>query len=327
MPNWDHVLREVQKERDDPGGESAHDKVRRKYLLALHKHLDRNVIAYYSGFLSKPKLEGLEINDEDKNGFMLCIHKLDRKKGLDLILHTPGGDVAAAESLVHYLKEMFGNDIRAFIPQISMSAGTMIACACREIYMGKHSNLGPVDPQFSGIPAYGVIEELKRAYEEITADHNKVFVWTPILSRYPPSFVQQCHWALERTEEFVKLALQANMFSGLSGAEKTAIAQQIFDRLTDLAKNKGHDKHFHYEECMDMGLNIKLLEERPALQDLVLTVHHCYMHTTANTGAIKIIENHIGRAFVKVVQIQFVQQGPPLMPGQPGSLSLGGPTN
>ena len=78
---------------------------------------------------------------------MLCIHKLDRSKGLDLILHTPGGSGAATESLVNYLHQMFGNDIRAFVPQLAMSAGTILACSCKEIYMGKHSNLGLVDPQ------------------------------------------------------------------------------------------------------------------------------------------------------------------------------------
>ena len=43
--------------------------------------------------------------------------------------------------------EFFGEDIRAIIPQTSMSGGTMIACSCKEILMGKHSSLGPVDPQ------------------------------------------------------------------------------------------------------------------------------------------------------------------------------------
>jgi ClpP class serine protease len=75
---------------------------------------------------------------------------MDRSKGLDLILHTPGGDMAATESLVDYLRQMFGKDIRAIVPQIAMSGGTMIALAWKEILMGKHSNLGPIDPQFSG---------------------------------------------------------------------------------------------------------------------------------------------------------------------------------
>jgi ClpP class serine protease len=89
-----------------------------------------------------------EVNDADKNGLMTVVHQLDRSKGLDLLLHTPGGETAATESFVDYLRSIFGKDIRAFIPQLALSAGTMIACACKEIYMGKQSSLGPVDPQF-----------------------------------------------------------------------------------------------------------------------------------------------------------------------------------
>jgi ClpP class serine protease len=165
MPNWDHVLREILKEPNDEK-ESGADKVRQKYLMELHRHTGRNIICYYSGFLSKPRIEGIELNDDDKNGFMLCVHKLERTKGLDLFIHTPGGSGAATASLIDYLKRMFGNDIRAFVPQIAMSAGTILACACREIVMGKHSNLGPVDPQINGFPAHAVIEEIKTAYEE-----------------------------------------------------------------------------------------------------------------------------------------------------------------
>ena len=42
---------------------------------------------------------------------------------------------------------MFGTDIRAIVPQLALSAGTMVALACKEIIMGKHSSLGPIDPQ------------------------------------------------------------------------------------------------------------------------------------------------------------------------------------
>ena len=82
---------------------------------------------------------------------MNAVYGLDRSKGLDLILHTPGGDLAATESIVTYLKKMFNNDIRAIIPQISMSAGTMIAMSCKEIIMGEQSSLGPIDPQMGGV--------------------------------------------------------------------------------------------------------------------------------------------------------------------------------
>ena len=318
MPDWKEVLRAIAVEQVGQT-ESAFDVVRRRYLKDLVGHTDRNVIAYYSGFLSKPRIDGTEITDDDKNGFMLCIHELDRSKGLDLILHTPGGSVAATESLVVYLREMFGDDIRAIVPQIAMSAGTMIACSCKEIVMAKHSSLGPVDPHFNGIPAIGVLEEIKKAYEEIKADPSYAHVWSPILSKLPPSFVQQCQWAVERSKAFVTEALEANMFRKVRKPKRTQMAEHVRDRLTDLTTNKGHDRHFHIAECRAMGLKIVALEDDDTLQDLVLTIHHCYMHTLTNTQAIKIIENQLGKAVVR--QQQFAMMQSPI----PVSFAPGGP--
>ena len=316
MPDWNAVLKEIAVEQVGRT-ESAFDFVRRRYLKSLVDHTGRNVIAYYSGFLSKPRLEGTEITDDDKNGFMLCIHELDRSKGLDLILHTPGGSIAATESLVVYLREMFGDDIRAVVPQIAMSAGTMIACACKQIVMGKHSSLGPVDPHLGGIPAVGVLEEIKKAYGQIKDDPVYAEVWRPILSRLTPSFVQQCEWAVERSKSFVKEALEANMFKAVPVARRTQKAEVVRDRLTDLTQNKGHDRHFHFQDCRAMGLRVMALETDPLLQDLVLTIHHSYMHTLGNTAAMKVIENQLGKAVVKNQQLNLVPQL---------SLASGGPS-
>ncbi len=143
MPTWNEVLRDIHRRQND--GLRALDLIRREYLAKLHGHTGRNVIAYYSGFLSKPTALQAEINGEDINGFMTTVHNLHRSKGLDLILHTPGGSMSATLSIVHYLHQMFKTNIRAIIPQVAMSAGTMIACSCKEIWMAKHSQLGPTD--------------------------------------------------------------------------------------------------------------------------------------------------------------------------------------
>ena len=297
MPNWNKVVEEVSQAQ--ALDKEAYDTVRRKYLEQLHKYTKRNIIAYYSGFLAKPRIPGMEITDEDKNGFMACVNEMDREKGLDLFLHTPGGDIAATESLVHYLREMFGNDIRAVVPQIAMSAGTMIACSCDSILMGMHSNIGPVDPQFDGIPAIGIIQEVSRAFNEIKADQRAAHVWNPILSNLKPSSIQQCNWAIERSEEFLVSTLKDGMLRDLPDSEKDNRSNLIKDRLTNLAQNKAHNRHIHFQECKDIGLTIESLEEDRTLQDLVLTVHHCFMYTLANTAIIKIIEDHRGRTILK----------------------------
>ena len=188
MPNWSEVLKEIEEYREQNRSDpklvrTAIDVVRRNYLQKLSNYTGRNVVAYYSAFLSKPGIVGLEINDEDKNGFMMAFHRLDRTKGLDLILHTPGGSIAATQSIVNYLHKIFGRDVRSIVPQIAMSAGTMVACSAKVIMMGTQSNLGPIDPQLRDVPAYGVIREFKRAFKEVKQDPARIPIWQTIIGQ------------------------------------------------------------------------------------------------------------------------------------------------
>ena len=166
MPAWGAVQQEINLLHAG-GDPSALDTVRRKYIAALSAKTGRTTIVYYSGWLSTQTITPLlVINDDDKMGFMQAAHNVDHGAGLDLILHTPGGSVTAAESIVDYLLKVFKGDLRVIVPQIAMSAGSMIACASREIIMGKQSNLGPIDPQVNGLPAYGVLDEFDRAVKD-----------------------------------------------------------------------------------------------------------------------------------------------------------------
>jgi len=304
MPNWDSVLKEISTVQATQN-ESAFDKVRRKYLTKIFKHTGRNAISYYSGFLTKPRIEGTEINDEDKNGFMLCIHEMDRNKGLDLILHTPGGDGQATVSLVEYLRNMFGLNMRAIVPQIAMSAGTMIACSCNNIIMGKQSSIGPIDPQFGVITAANLLEEVKKARQDILANPNLAMFWSPILSKITPSFLERCERAVKQSNEFIVSTLASNMFAKTPEPKKTKIINSISALLAN-NEGKAHNTHIQFQQCVDSGLKVSRLEDDPILQDLVLTLHHCYMHSLGNTAAFKIIENQKGRRIVRMQQVQLV---------------------
>lgn len=320
MPNWDTVLKEIAVERA-ASLPSPHDTIRRRYLKSLFEYTGRNVIAYYSGFLTKT-VNGIEVNDEDKNAFMLCINELEREKGLDLILHTPGGDSQATLSLVDYLRSMFGSNMRAIIPQLAMSAGTMIACSCRSIVMGKHSSLGPIDPQFGHIAAANLLSEVKRAREEILADHRNALFWNPILSRITPSFIERCELAVQDSNEFLESTLRKNMLSGLDKEDQDKAIAKILDVFANNT-GKAHNTHIPAAQCAALGLTIEELEEDQKFQDLVLTIHHCYMHTLSNTAAFKITENHLGRALVKQQAAQVMEL--PMSQLVPVGMPLGAP--
>ncbi|RYE13942.1 MAG: S49 family peptidase [Rickettsiales bacterium] len=294
MPNWNEVILEINGAVQNNPGANPFDLVRRKYLSQIHSITGRNVIAYYSGWLQKPGAADTAVNDKDKSGFMLTINKLDKTKGLDLLLHTPGGDIAATESLVDYLYSMFGKDIRAIVPQISMSAGTMIALSSREIIMGKHSNLGPIDPQFGGVACQAVVDEFNQAISDITANPSSAALWQVIISKYHPTFLGACKQAIEWSEKMVSNWLLNNMCSGNNEQVKT-----ILETFSNHQKQKSHARHISKQECIDVGLKIVNLEDDQALQDAVLTTHHMYLHTFSHTTAVKIIENQFGTAYAE----------------------------
>lgn len=309
MPNWKEVLGEID-EILRTGNNNALDIVRRKYLAQLQQKTKRNVIAYYSGWLQKPNQADAIVNDKDKNAFMVTIHKLDRSKGLDLILHTPGGDLAATESVVDYLHSMFGKDVRAIIPQISMSAGTMIAMSCKEIMMGKQSNLGPIDPQIGGVACQGVLDEFEQAKRDIKSNPSSAPLWQVIISKYHPTFLGTCQNAIEWSEKLAEVWLQRNMCSF-----DPSKAKKILKEFSDHKMNKSHARHISKDQCTEIGLKVVEMESDNELQDLILTVHHTFMHTFTKSMAVKVVENHLGIAFVEQIQLamplmQIPQQQP-----------------
>jgi len=313
MPNWGEVLAELRVLPPvDNQGQSKFDVVRRKYLKQIFDcNGGRNVIAYYSGWLQRPGSRDAAVNDKDISGFMLCINKLDKTKGLDLILHTPGGDLAATESLVTYLKKIFDNNIRAIVPQLSMSAGTMIALSCKEVMMGKHSSLGPIDPQMENIPCEAVIAEFERARNEILDNPSAAHLWEFILSKYYPTFLSSCQNAIDMANEMVRSWLKENMCAG-----DGKLANKICSHFSSHKKSKIHGRHLSVDTCKKVGVKIIDIESDKKLQDAILTTHHAFMHTFSNSGSVKIIENHNGIAFIEALPQQQQVQFPFQMPQQ-----------
>ena len=265
--------------------ENNYIKKKKKFFSIISSITQRNTIAYYSGWLKKDGIPNTIIDEQDKNAFMATCYKLDYSKGLDLILHTPGGDIAATESIINYLKKMFNNDIRAIIPQISMSAGTMMAIACKTILMGKQSSLGPIDPQLGGIACQAVIDEFERAIKEIQEKPASLGLWQTIISKYHPTFLTACdnaiNWSRDLAQEWLKEIYQQD------------INLDEFNNLfLNHKKSYSHSRHISREECKKVGLHIVDLEENQKLQDAILSLHHCYMIQFDKFPISKIVENH-----------------------------------
>lgn len=304
MPTWSGILDELTKIKDDP---ARFDKTRRKYLKELYDYTGRNVILYATKWTPNDRNispETISIVEEDIQGLMTVVHGLEGTD-LDLILHSPGGSGETAEFFVEYLRSKF-NNIRVFIPQGAMSAATMIACGADEIIMGKHSYLGPIDPQMllptpfgvRAIPAYAILEQFEKAKKEYKEDSSILAIWMPILGQYGPGLIMECEHAIALSRDVIENFLRKYMFKDEENAKAKADKIALF--LSDHNRFKSHGRHIGRDLAKKNGLRINDLEKDQILQDLVLSVFHSTTHTHSATNAAKIIENHKGIALIKL---------------------------
>ena len=300
MPSWGDLLNELQPHQNENGEDVQGltvDDLRSKYISQLSNITGRNTIAYYSGWLKPGKTQNIDINDSDITGFMNALKGLDCSRGLDLILHTPGGNPTATEGIVKYLHSKFSNNIRVIVPQMAMSAGTMLACSANEILLAKHSCLGPIDPQYGGIPAYNIINEFREAKADLDNNVNSKTYWELQLKKYPAAFFYTVLDSIRLSSVLVTEWLGDCMFADeTNGADKKRKISKIVNKLN--ANNKSHSRHFTYEFCKNLGLKVSLLEENQELQEAVLSVHHAFIITLDATNATKIIENQCGDRYI-----------------------------
>jgi ClpP class serine protease len=100
------------------------------------------------------------INIEDSEAILRAIRSTPPEQPIDLILHTPGGLVLAAEQIAHALVERQGK-VTVFVPHYAMSGGTLLALTADEVVMDSNAVLGPVDPQIGDLPAASIVKLLE----------------------------------------------------------------------------------------------------------------------------------------------------------------------
>lgn len=186
-----------------------------------------------------------------------------------------------------------------------MSAATMIACSGASIVMGKHSNIGPVDPQLiinspngpTSNPAKAIIDQFYKALQEVNEPNKQA--WAILLNQYGPSVITQCENYIKMSENLIRDWLNRFMFKTEAPDVKAPIIENIasFWLITITLKVM---VAIYPVKKQNQRVKIEYLEKDSQLQDLVLSVFHATTHTFSSTPAMKIIENQNGKAFIKI---------------------------
>ncbi len=173
------------------------------------------------------------IDIEDSEQVLRAIRLTSTDTPIDIVLHTPGGLVLAAEQIAHALIRHKA-PVTVFIPHYAMSGGTLLALAADHIVMDPNAVLGPVDPQLGQYPASSILRVTEIKSVNDTDDE------TLILADVAKKAVRQVNAVVRR------------ILTG-NGMEQQK-AEQVADALT--CGQWTHDYPISFEEARDLGLPV-----------------------------------------------------------------------
>ena len=149
---------------------------RLRLLQQLERQRGSRVIALIHreetiAFLGIPVVRYIDIQDSED--LLRAIRLTPPDLPIDVILHTPGGLVLAAEQIAWALGDHPGR-VTVFVPHYAMSGGTLIALAADQIVMDEHAVLGPEDPQLGQYPAVSIVAAVDRKPVERVSDETLI---------------------------------------------------------------------------------------------------------------------------------------------------------
>jgi ATP-dependent protease ClpP protease subunit len=192
----------------------------------------------------------------DTLGFVDMLHNVVPGEPVDLLLHTPGGDVDAAEKLISLVRNRVGEKglLRVIVPDFAKSAGTLMALGADTIVMSDSSELGPIDPQVSLKDGNGNdITHSVLMYLDAHAAARQALREAPedaasriTFEKFDPTVVSKFTAVRARAQKFAEGLLKRR------GLNFTAIASD----LMDLAKFPSHGQMIGWELAESIGLAV-----------------------------------------------------------------------
>lgn len=205
------------------------------------------------------------VHREDVVGFVDLLHNIGVGEPIDLLLHTGGGDIDAAEKLVSIMRKKAGKArVRLVVPDYAKSAGTLIALGMDSIVMSDTSELGPIDPQIirrdhNGNLAWQSVLNYLDAYET----HAKRLREAPddmpakiMLDKLEPEMVTYLRSIMARARQVAEVHLKRGMMLDTNGNWSKTVST-----LLDGKRFKSHGQPISWEDASDpeIGLTVEYL--------------------------------------------------------------------
>lgn len=233
---------------------------RQAIIKSIQDRSRRRLICYVSG-------RGCSIDRDDTVPFVDLLHNVQPGEDLDLLLHTGGGDIDAAEKLISMVRNKVGTaTLRIIVPDYAKSAGTLMVLGADLVVMSDTSELGPIDPQIvlsdgNGNRILHPIQSYLDAYDE----HAKTLRSEPgnvaaqiMLGKLDPATVKLFQAVKIRAQRFAETQLIRGMFR--NGGNWSLAAAELLDTKRWLS----HGQMISWEDAAGppIGLNVEYVDPK-----------------------------------------------------------------
>jgi ATP-dependent protease ClpP protease subunit len=234
---------------------------RQTLIKELEAQVGRIVLCFVGG-------ERAEIERNDTTAFVDLLHNVHAGDNIDLMLHSIGGDIDAAEKLISLARAKVSatGSIRVIVPEYAKSAATLMALGGDVLVMSDSSELGAIDPQFhlndgrGNEICHSVLVYLN-AYEE----HAKALRENPndpvaqlMFDKFDPTLVKKFEGIRGRTRNLAENLLKRR------GKNFSAITKA----LMDIERWQSHNQMISAHDAEDLGLEVEIMSADDPLWQL-----------------------------------------------------------
>lgn len=231
---------------------------RQAVIKRIQDRSGRRLICYVSGKFGA-------VDRDDTVPFVDLLHNVPPGTDLDLMLHTGGGDIDAAEKLISMVRTKVGDAmLRVVVPEYAKSAGTLMVLGADAVVMSDTSELGPIDPQIILADGHGNrIQHSVQSYVDAYNEHTDALLVNPnnvgaqiMLGKLDPATVKLFQAVQARARKFAESQLQRGMFRR-GGNWSQAAAE-----LLDTSRWHSHAQMISWEDARDpkIGLTVEYLD-------------------------------------------------------------------
>lgn len=227
---------------------------RQVLIKSIEDQWGHRLICYVSGRTAT-------IDRDDVAGFMEVLHNIPPEADIDLLLHTGGGDVDAAEKLMALVQATIrGGQLRVIIPDFAKSAGTLMILGADTLIMSDSSELGTIDPQIWTDDGRGnVICHSVLSYLDAFKTHSDALRENPddpvarlMLSKLDPTTLRHYEAIRDRARTYAEGQLR----------RKGRNFSQIASALLDITRWPSHGQMIKWQDVRDLGLPVEYLPPR-----------------------------------------------------------------